>query len=82
MKLDGFIIVCREKFGVPDSWNWTMLDSHNQPEDFVRVQGSSPIGVWRSGPRKGLPKYGKQRDTFFVRLAEVRAAEAQIEGTT
>ena len=81
MKLDGFTIVCREKFGVPEAWQWVTLDAHEQPEDFVKVSGACPIGTWRSGKRKGRPKFGKQRDTFFVRMAEVRAAELKMKGT-
>ena len=80
MKLDGFILVCREKYGVPEAWQWTTLDARNQPEDFVRVSGACPVGVWRSGPRKGRPKFGKQRDTFFVRRVEVRSAELKMKG--
>ena len=80
MKLDGFLIVLREKYGVPEEWQWIILDAHEQPEDFVKVTGGVPVGYITRGKRKGRPKFGKQRDTFFVRMAEVRAAEAKMKG--
>ena len=80
MKLYGFLIVLREKFGVPEAWQWYMLDAHQQPEDFVKVTGGVPVGFITRGKRKGKPQFSGTGETFFVRMSEVRAAEAKMKG--
>lgn len=76
---DPFLIILRKKYGIPESWQWITLDAHDQPEDFVKVSGAVPIGVIARGKRKGRPKFGKARDTFFVRMADVRAARQAMK---
>ena len=78
MKPDGFLIVLREKYGVPEQWQWFTLDAHQQPEDFVKVTGGVPIGFITRGKRKGKPRFSGRGETFFVRMSEVRAAEDKI----
>ena len=80
-KIDFFNQVVIAKHGKPEGWRWHSLDAHNMPEDFVKVTGSVPVGVISRGPRKGSAKWAGPGESVFIRMADIRAAEANYDAT-
>ena len=66
---------------VPKGWKWCKVDSHNKPDDFIEMQGAVTVGEYKSGPRKGRPKWPKELQTIWMRRSEIDrvAIEWEIE---
>lgn len=73
-----------EKKGVKAGWRWCKISTIGMPEDYIRVWGSVPIGTIRSGPRKGRPKWPKEKDleTVFIRRKDMDALAEEWERET
>lgn len=64
--------------GRPDGWKWFRLERMNNG---TLVTGGVPIGVVKSGKRKGRPKWGpmKTADRVFVADADLDAEKSRYE---
>lgn len=59
--------------GKPDDWRWYSLDAHNKPPGFFEVIGSVPVGKYRSGKRKGRPKWDRKiAETVWMKWDDLK----------
>lgn len=71
-----FAIVAERKVGVP-GWQWFKAEAIG---DCDLITGCVPAGVYRSGKRKGMPKFdGKNATRVVVTKAEEAQAAADYE---
>ena len=79
--LDLFQLTAERVHKVPSGWRWCRLDSHKKPEGFIEMQGAIPIGEYKSGPRKGMPKWpsSDRLQTIWIQQSEVEAVAEQWE---
>ena len=84
-KRDDFNAVCREKFGLPEQWQWVSLNCHEQPEDFIRIKGGVYEQV-KAGKRKGKPNFRKPlpgtEQVVFIRESELKDWRLRKEAET
>ena len=59
-KIDFINVTAQRRHGKPDGWQWLRLDAHNKPEGYFEVVGAVPVGTYRSGKRKGRPKWDRK----------------------
>jgi hypothetical protein len=82
---DHMSAAAREKHGLPENWQWCSVDSHEQPEDYIRIEGAV-YERFRSGKRKGQTNFRKPlpgtERVVFVRDSEIKAWEARQEAAT
>jgi hypothetical protein len=82
--IDLFQLTAERVHKVPSGWRWCRLDSHNKPQGFIEMQGAIPIGEYKSGPRKGMPKWpnSDQLQTIWIQESEMNAVAEQWESET
>jgi hypothetical protein len=68
--------------GKPAEWRWFSLNSGDAPEGFVKVVGAVPVGTYRSGKRKGRPKWPKDGETLWIKRDDFTAMQAAWESET
>lgn len=81
-RVDFFQLTVERIHKVPAGWKWCNLNSHNMPEDFIEVKGAVPDGTYKSGKRKGRPKFPKIVDTFFIRRSQLNETASLWEQET
>ena len=64
---------------VPEGWQWSFSSCIDAPEGFVRIGGAVPDGVYRSGPRKGRPKWPKEQQTLWITWDQVEEEKRLYE---
>jgi hypothetical protein len=82
LMIDFFNLTAQRIYGKPDGWQWCRLDAHNKPDDYIEVKGEVPIGVIRSGKRKGSPKWPKTLHVVWMRMSEIESVKMQWEQET
>jgi len=52
---------------------WIGANMAGKPEDYIEVRGAVPVGAYKSGPSKGLPKWapGEKGEVVWMRQREV-----------
>jgi len=82
--IDLFQLTAQRRHGVPAGWRWRKLDSFNKPKGFIEMQGAVPIGEYKSGPRKGRPKWPKESEcqTIWLKDSEMDEVAAEWESET
>jgi hypothetical protein len=80
--IDLFNLTARRVHNMPEDWRWCRLNSHNKPEDFIEVEGAIPTGVFKSGPRKGRPKWPKELQTIWMRRRDMDRVAIEWEKET
>jgi len=75
---DVLNIIARRKLGASPKWEW--FRAMITPSGYL-IQGSVPIGVFKSGPRKGQMKWGPRdtADTVIITDEEMKAAKKEME---
>jgi hypothetical protein len=78
--IDFFSLAVQRMHGQPPEWQWCKLDA-NMPEDFILIEGAVPVGVVRSGKRKGSPKWpaAANRSKHYVRKSFVDSLKEEWE---
>lgn len=81
-RVDFWNETAKRRHGKPAGWQWCSLDSHDKPEDFVKVEGACPDGVISRGPRKGRPRWPKTLEIVWIRRSEVEEVRNEFEEET
>jgi hypothetical protein len=82
--IDFFNLTVHRIHNKPPEWQWFYLNARDMPEDFIQVQGGVPTAFYKSGPRKGRPKWGPREDyeKLWIRRADVKETEHRWESET
>jgi len=76
MSIDWINETAKRCHGKPDGWMWFRVNSYKKPDDFFECFGGIPIGVWKSGPRKGRTKWAPgPGELIWMRFSEVEETE-------
>ena len=72
-RIDFFNMTAHRVHGVPDGWQWYLLNSRDCPDGYIKVAGNVPVGVLKNGPRKGSPKFAPRSkdDVIWMKDADV-----------
>lgn len=62
MATDFYSLHCREKYSLPDNWQWFRIEAmpSGGPYKFNLLVGNVVTETYKRGPRKGLPNWGKR----------------------
>jgi hypothetical protein len=74
-KVDFVNLTVQRLHGKPPEWQWCSQDAHDMPEDFIRVGGEVPIGVFVRGKLKGHPKWPDKIEHVYVRNRDIEETE-------
>ena len=79
--IDLFQLTAEKRYNVPSGWKWCFLNVHNIPKEYVEVKGAVPIGVYKSGPAKGRPKFPRTADllTIWMKQTDIDAVAIEWE---
>jgi len=70
--------------GLPKEWRWFSFNSSSDvaPDGHAQLKGGVPVGVISRGPRKGMPKWGDDRQTLWITDAQVEETKRLYEEKT
>ena len=80
--IDLFNLTAVRVHNMPDGWRRCSVDCHKKPEDFIEVRGAIPVGVMKSGPRKGSAKWPKELQTLWMRRRNMDRTQIEWESET
>lgn len=70
-RFDAFNATAIRCHGKPEGWKWHTLDARDVPSGYTKVSGSVPTGVFKSGPRKGQPKWTSDPNVVWMRNVDI-----------
>ncbi len=72
VRVDWWNMTAHRMNALPEGWRWFAIDAHDKPEDFVELQGAVPIGVAKSGKRKGEPIWPPRKECqkLWIRIGD------------
>jgi hypothetical protein len=79
--LDLFQMTAERIHNVGAGWKWCHVSAIDVPPGFIKVRGAIPIGQYKSGKRKGHPKWPKddQLQTLWMKKTDMDAMALQWE---